>query len=113
LTKITRLDFSNQPLLKDISSVKVLNALEWFEVYRTPVEDISALKDSLNLHTLILHNTKVKDLSALSGKNIKLDALRNDLRWCSPKKWDDLIKGVSCYEKDGTEKSWWKRLLRL
>ncbi len=113
LETLSEILLTDQSLLVNISEMQNLKRLSRVDFENVNINNISALKDLPNLNTLILHNTKVKDLSILSGKNIKLDVRDNDLKWCSPKKWDDLIKGVSCYEKDGTEKSWWKRLLRL
>jgi internalin A len=113
LKNITHLELNKQPLLTDISPLKSLKKLKYLHIENVPIKDISALKELPNLKSLTLCNTKVADLSVLSGKHIELDQRDNDLRWCSPKKWDDLIKGVSCYEKDGTEKNWWKRVLRL
>ena len=113
LKNLTEIDLEVQPLLVDISEIKNLKNLSRVTLKNVNIDDVSALKDLPNLGTLTLINTKVKDLSVLTGKKIKLDARGNDLRWCSPKDWSDLIDGVSCYEKDGTEKSWWKRLFRL
>ena len=113
LKNITHLELNKQPLLTDISPLKSLKKLKYLHIENVPIKDISALKELPNLKSLTLCNTKVADLSVLSGKHIELDQRDNDLRWCSPKKGDDLIKGVSCYEKDGTEKNWWKRVLRL
>jgi len=113
LKNLTEISIGDQPLLVDISEMKNLKNLTRVTLKNVNIDDVSALKDLPNLNTLTLINTKVKDLSVLSGKKIKLDARGNNLRWCSPKAWSDLIDGVSCYEKDGTEKSWWKRLFRL
>ena len=113
LKNLTEINLKDQPLLVDISEMKNLKNLSRVSFRNVNIDDVSALKDLPNLGTLTLINTKVKDLSVLTGKKIKLDARGNDLRWCSPKAWSDLIDGVSCYEKDGTEKSWWKRLFRL
>ena len=109
----THLKLSKQSLLENISALKALKKLTLLELDKVNVNDISALKDLQKLKHLTLYYTKVTDLNKLSGKNIKLNALGNDLRWCSPQDRSDIIDGMSCYEKDGTLKSWWKRLLRL
>ena len=107
----THLKLSKQSLLENISALKTLKELTLLELDQVNVNDISTLKDLQKLKHLTLYYTKVTDLSRLSGKNIKLNALGNDFRWCSTQYRSDSTDGMSCYEKDGTLKSWWKRLL--
>ena len=67
------------------------------------------------LERLTLENLPIDDLSALTALP-KLDYLyvRDiKLRHCSPRNEEEIRAGVSCYEKDGHLKSWWKRLLRM
>ena len=67
------------------------------------------------LERLTLENLPIDDLSALTALP-KLDYLyvRDiKLRHCSPRNEEEIRAGISCYEKDGRLKSWWKRLLRI
>lgn len=51
----------------DISALKNLKRLTWFDLSYTPVKDISALKDLKSLSIVNLIGTQVTDVSALKG----------------------------------------------
>lgn len=113
LKKLKSFKLSNLPV-KDISVISNFTNLEDIQIKEAPVEDISVLKALKHLRSVRITHTKITDASPISSKQLdNFDAYKSPLRWCSPKTWEDVIEGVSCYEKDGTEKSWWKRLLRM
>lgn len=113
LTNLTHLEIQDDPI-KNISVVSNYKELEIIDIQNTLVEDISVLKPLKHIVVVNINNTRVTDASPLSGKNMSIfRAEGTPLRWCSPKTGQEIIDGVSCYEKDGTLKPWWKRLFRL
>jgi len=135
LTSLKRLSMSANDI-SDISCLKSLKNLEYLTLQNNPIDDISVLsnysklssvdlrdtsikdirvlKDLKKIDTVIIDDTQVKDASPLSGKYMSIFSAENTpLRWCSPKTGQEIIDGVSCFEKDGTEKSWFKRMFKL
>lgn len=102
--------------IENISCLKKLDKLYALVIDGSPVKDVSALASLPKLKILSLRNTLVTDLSAFTIQNNvtigSIDATGAPLRWCSPKTAEDVKKGISCLNPDGTEKPWWKRALR-
>ena len=102
--------------IDNVFCLKKLDKLYALVIDGSPVKDISALASLPKLKILSLRNTLVTDLSAFTIQNNvtigSIDATGAPLRWCSPKTAEDVKKGISCLNPDGTEKSWWKRALR-
>jgi hypothetical protein len=114
LKKMTSL-FLIESGIKDVSCLKDLKRLEFINLRGNPIKSLATLAPLPALRNLYVKNTQIEDLSALTG-NPNMYILETDgapLRRCSPKTAEDITKGVSCFNADGTEKSWWKRLLRL
>jgi hypothetical protein len=101
--------------IRDVSCLKGLKELGNVALSDNPIKSLSALAPLPVLRNLSIKNTLIEDLSAFTG-NPNMYILEADgapLRWCSPKTAEDIKKGVSCLNADGTEKPWWKRLFRL
>ena len=101
--------------IRDISCLKNLKELVDITLQGNPITSVSGLAPLPKLMNLTVSDTLIEDLSALTGNpNMYiLEADNAPLRWCSPKSAEDIKKGVSCLNADGTEKPWWKRMLRL
>ncbi len=101
--------------IRDISCLKDLKELVAITLQGNPIKSIAELAPLPMLRNLHIEDTLIEDLSALTGNPI-MYLLTTDgapLRWCSPKSVNDIKKGMSCLNADGTEKPWWKRALRL
>lgn len=113
LKNITKLSLLKTPV-KDLSVISNYESLAYLDISETLVENIPNLKKLTNLKRLYINNTKITDISGLHNPKMRMFSSRKtSLRWCSPKSISDIQKGVSCYEKTGELKSWWKRLLRM
>lgn len=100
--------------IRDISCLKDLKELGNIALTGNPITSIAELAPLPKLRNLSIEDTLIEDLSALTG-NPNAYIFETDgapLRWCSPKTASDIKKGVSCFNADGTEKPWWKRVLR-
>ena len=109
LKEIHTLSLAYNPI-KDISVLRNFQSLQAISMQNTQVEDISILKYTKKLESLNISDTKVKDASVLSGRRMNFQAENTPLVSCSPKTYEDLLAGKSCYEKDGTLKPWYKRI---
>jgi Leucine-rich repeat (LRR) protein len=100
--------------IRDISCLKGLKELVDVNLRGNPITSISELAPLPKLMNLSIEDTLIEDLSAFTGNpNAYIfETSGTPLRWCSPKNASDIKKGVSCFNADGTEKPWWKRLLR-
>ena len=121
LTNLIFLRLENMPL-KDLSVLKNFKKLKFLSLIDVPVESIDVVESLEKISVISLVNTSIKDLSVLvkmknKGSNVFLDRVnfRGNLLLirCSPKDYYEVEAGKSCYEKDGTLKSFWKRWLRL
>ncbi len=99
---------------RDIACLKDLKNLAVINLRGNSIKSIAELAPLPMLRNLHIEDTLIEDLSALSG-NPNMYLLDTDgapLRWCSPKTAEQIKKGVSCLNADGTEKPWWKRALK-
>ncbi len=120
LSNITYLSLEKMPL-KDLSVLKNFKNLEFLSLKDIPVESIDSIESLKKLKIIGLVNTNVKDISVLTkmannGNKVSINRTQfrnNPLIRCSPKNDIDIEKGKSCFEKDGTLKSWWKRMLGI
>ena len=111
LTQLKTVDIHNP--IRNISVFAKYPELRSIDISKTQVESVEALIPLQHISSLIIDHTNITDLSPISGRDMGLFSAEGaPLRWCSPKTGQEIIDGVSCYEKDGTLKSWWKRLLR-
>ena len=101
--------------IRDVTCLKDLKELVSITLDNNPIRNISALAPLPKLTNLRVENTQIEDLSAFTGNPnmFVVEARGTPLRWCSPKSAEDIKKGVSCLNPDGSEKPWWKRLLRM
>ena len=101
--------------IKDISCLKEFKELADVNLRGNPIKSVASWAALPKLRNLSIDNTLVEDLSAFAGnRNMSIvEARGTPLRWCSPKSAEDIKKGVSCLNPDGSEKPWWKRLLRM
>jgi hypothetical protein len=115
MSNLTFLSLSNNSI-SDFSCIRGLNKITTLNVADNPIKDITPFLPMPQLRALEVSRTLVEDLSPFTGRGAdfySLDVEGAPLRWCSPKTPDDIRKGVSCLNQDGTEKPWWKRLFRL
>ncbi|MDX4036240.1 leucine-rich repeat domain-containing protein [Aliarcobacter skirrowii] len=108
--KLSVNSIENIDVLKNYKKLKIL------KIEDTQIKNLDALKDLENLHTVyVKRNSKLEDTSAISYKELgNYEAYDNPkLKWCSPKTYNDMINHKSCYEKDGTLKPLWKRVLGI
>ncbi len=129
---IERAKITDLSLLKDLPKLKKLTLKD------VPVSDVTPLAKMKSLEELSFLKTNIKYLSPLN-KSKSLNYILNENRYkfftkrmlsgglqswaqtvgdrslahCSPIDITELRAGVSCFEKDGTLKPWWKRMLKL
>lgn len=118
LTKLTNLKSIelNYSSIENIDALSNYKKLEYINIDDTLIKNLKGLKDLEHFHTVyIRRNKNLEDTSSVSYKKLgNFEAFDNPkLKWCAPKTYNDIVNQVSCYEKDGTLKSWWKRLLRI
>jgi len=114
-------------LVEDITPLTTLSKLEKLKLEEVPVSEVAPLAKIKTLRSFTFYNTKIKYLSPLK-ESTSLEYIYNfsqvsymdrsprmkfTLESCSAKDIEELKAGVSCFEEDGTLKSWWKRKLRL
>ena len=113
-----------------------LPELERISIYKNPISNVEFARTLPKLAGVALGYTNVSSIEPLTGKRITylkidnspitdLSPLAGDkgmgvvitenvpLLWCSPKSAKEIVKGVSCLDENGKEKSWWQRLLRI
>lgn len=108
----------------DLTPLIKMDKLKTFAIYNAPVEDLSPLSKLKNLKSVKFSNTKVKYLSPLAeSKTIEFaedgnerfieEYFNRSLAGCSAKSMQEVREGKSCFEKDGTLKPFWKRVLGI
>ncbi len=94
----------------DISPLKYLESLQNLRLIKIKVNDISPLKEIKNLKSLVIEDTPITDISSLAGmQNLAIKIDSSKLKGCSPQDSEDIIKGISCYNKDGSKKKHTKK----
>ena len=113
LSKIYGFTLSNNPL-KDLSVISNYKNLRKLNIRNTLVKDSTEIIKVKNIKWLVIDNTKINDMSGLYSPKMHIFSHRGtSLRWCSPKNTSDIVKEISCYDKNGNLKGWWKRLFRM
>jgi len=133
---LVTLDIFNCPIT-DLSPLQNLPKLKTITFEKMPVSDIRPLAKLKSLEDLTFFQTKIKYLSPLNASKSLLyitdenrfklftthiltgglqmwmeTVTHRSLAHCSPIDITELREGISCFEKDGTLKPWWKRMLR-
>ncbi len=110
--------------ITDLTPLIKLDSLMELVIRNNPIEDISPLAKMKKLNSFQFSDTKIKYLSPLGkSKTIKYsedaserfieEYFNRSLSWCSPKNMKEVRAGITCFEKDGTLKVFWKRWLGI
>jgi len=105
----------NKAQIKDFSFVNRFENLNKLYINNNGITNIDVIKNHQKLETVIVSNSKIYDISILNTlPNLKYTKIDDyDAFAGEPKNLKEIKEGQSCLNKDGTLKSWWKRLLKL
>ncbi len=100
--------------LKDIDDIRHLKKLQSLFLENTPVTNLCVLSELPNLTRINLKKTGVRNLGCLhtSTSLQVIFATAHKFSWCSPTSYEELKSGISCFNKDGTEKSFFRKALQ-
>ncbi|RXJ82701.1 leucine-rich repeat domain-containing protein [Arcobacter sp. F2176] len=119
LKKLERLSLRNNKFITNVDFILNFPNMQELFINNTRIKDISVLKKLSKLTILNISGTQVTDASGVMAdtdrdpKYLTFTASNTPLRWCSPKNTQDIRDRKSCFEKDGTLKTFWKRWLGL
>lgn len=114
LSKLKKITFEDVPV-SDITPLAKLKSLESLTFHKTEIKYLSPLKESQSLE-YVMNDSRYKFFTTrflTGGLQMWAESLSGrSLEYCSPIDIKEIKAGISCFEKDGTLKPWWKRMLR-